>query len=461
MAGAIPVQHLFAPGQWFWPDDNKDIYIRDGYKELPNLYGIISLIIQKSSMVPFEIYRVGNKQKYSKYKAKMKMARTPKDFADCAMLKKAALEKVEGTEMEELLHKPNDKQSLEELWEQLDGYKLLTGNSYLWGWTPGVGNNANKPTELHVPPSTMVSIVTGTMNDPVKEYKLSYLTEGIEAAEIAHFKTWNPLTSGDNPFNEVYGMSPLISCRRLMAKYKVADVSQGSMFKNMAPAGILSGDTGGNGGLEETQAVALKDRYKQLYSGADKAGEIIITSANLKWNQIGFSPVDLNVIEAKKEILGELCNVYHVPIALFSETNSTDNNLTESRKMMITDAVIPLVESRKQTLNRWLCPKFGEDLVIEFDYSVFSEISEELDRIAKTQALMWWSTGNEKRLATNMDEMEDPLMNKVFIPSNLIPIDQMDMPVNEPIIDPLMLDEGEDPATPPTPPNNEEEEIPA
>lgn len=431
MAGRLfgsTMQFAFNGGQWLWPDDNKDTYIDKGYKELPNLYAIISLIVQKSSIVPFEVYTVKDRSKHMKYKAAMSSAKSPKDFARAISLKYQALERVEGTDLERLLMKPNDFQTTEQVFEQLDGYKLLTGNSYLWGWTPGVGRDAEKPVQLHVPPATMVTVITGDIADPVKEYKLSYLSNPVPNSEMCHFKAWNPLSSHNSIEDSIYGMSPLVSCRRLMQKYKDADISQGSMFKNMAPAGVLAGEKDAK--IGEEQAVQIRDRYKQLYGGVDKAGEIIVTNANLKWTQIGFSPVDLNTIEAKEEMLGELCNVYHMPIGMFTKVNSTENNMKESRKMMITDAVIPLVEARKGQLNRWLAPKFGEELIIEFDYTVFGEISEELEMLVKTAREMYWTTPNEKRLMTNYDKDERPEMDKYYFPSSLTPLDNL---IQEPI----------------------------
>lgn len=446
-AGLTNSQIFVSSGQWFWPDDNSDVYISNGYNDLPNVYGIISLIIQKTSIVPFEVFKVKNETEARKYRTKIKMARSAKDFAEAMVLKNRAMEKVEGSDLEMILNRPNDYQSTEEVFEQLDGYKLLTGNAYLHAWTPGVGNEPDAVTSLHVTPSTMVSVITGDMSNPVKAYKFNFLTDPIESENVAHFKTWKPLISGNNPFDGIYGMSPLMSCRRLLEKYKVADVVQGSMFYNMTPAGVLSADSNGIKGMTEAQAVALRDSYKQKTRNHSSRGDLLITSASVKWNQIGFSPVDLNIIEAKKEILGELCNVYKVPIALFSENNSTDNNLTESRKMMITDAVIPVVESRKNVLNRWLVPKFDDSLIIEFDYSVFSEIAEEIHKLAETQSRMWWTTGNEKRLATNYDELKDPNMDKILVPSNLIPLEDLNIDVGiideDPFI-PVNEDETED-----------------
>ena len=411
-----------SPG-YNYPADSGNVYISRGYKELPNLYSIISIIIQKSSIVPFEIFKVASMEKHRRYKAMLKVARTPKEIAQLQRLKEETFEKVEGTDLEKILIKPNETQSIEQIFEELDGYKLLTGNAYLWGWSPGVGVNATKPTELHVPPSPYVEINIG--DDKMLKYSIQNVSENFTSEDIAHFKNWNPITSNQLVADSLYGMSPLMSCRRLMQKYMDADISQGAMFKNMSPAGILTG--GKEGTVTEDQAISVKDRYKQLYGGVAKAGEVIVTSAAMTWQQIGFSPVDLNVLEGKEEILSELCNVYHVPIGLFSSVNSTENNMIESRKILITDAVIPLVEARKQVLNMWLAPKYGDDLIIEFDYSVFSEIGEELSKLVEAALKMWWITPNEKREMTKFDRSDDPLMEKIYVPGGLSPIEELDV----------------------------------
>lgn len=430
--------------KWLWPDDNKNTYIDKGYRDIPNLYAIIDLILQKSKIVPFQVYRIKDKRKHLQYKALLTAARTPKDYARAMLVKNSSMELVEISEMEDILLNPNPGQTTEEFFEAIDGYKLLTGNAYIWGWTPGVGANKDKPQQLHVPPATMVTIITGDISQPVKAFKLDYVKEQIPSEEICHIKSWKPLTSNQSIDDQVYGMSPLTSSRRLMQKYKDADIAQGSMFQNMGPAGILSGEK--DSGMQEAAAVALKDRFKQLYGGSSKAGDIAVTSAAVKWTQIGMSPVDLNIIESKEEMLGELCNIYHVPIGLFTRVNSTENNMVESRKMLITDAVIPLVEARKGALNKWLSPKFGDGHFIEFDYTIFSEISQELDQLAETAAKMWWISPDEKRLLTNYDADGSPEMKKIYIPSNLIPIDSINMDAQDIDVDPLLaLEQDEDP----------------
>lgn len=406
-------------GQFVIDDDRSTTYIDKGYKSLPNLYGIISLIISKSSIVPHETFRVTNQVKYRKYKAQMAGASTPKDYARAMMTKVQAMEKVEGTPLDALLTKPNPHQSIEQLYKSLDGYLLLTGNAYMYGLELG-----GTPRELHSLIAPSVTIQVGdSFLDPVKGYSLSYMKDPIPAEEVGHIKYWNPVGKYQKVEDLVYGLSPLKSCRTLLGKYREADIAQGSAFSNMGVSGILAGD----GTLTEAQAIALKDKWKQMYGGSQRAGDIAITSANVQWHKIGLSPVDLNILEGKEEILGELCNVYHVPIGMFTKTNSTENNMVEGRKMFITDAVIPLVEERKQVINRWLAPKFGDDLIVEFDYSIFQELSEDMDKVVEAAVKSFWVTPNEKRQMTNYDVMPDPNMDKIYMPSGLIPLDEMGM----------------------------------
>lgn len=422
-ARAVMMDWTFINGQFVIDEDTSSTYIDKGFKSLPNLYGIVGLIIQKSSIVPHEVFKITNEGKYRKYKAQMKSASTTQDYAKAIVTKAQALEKVENTELERLLKKPNLYQSEEQLNEAVDGYLLLTGNSYIYGMTTGLSSSGKKPSELHCLIAPTVSIKAGeSWRDPVSEYRLSYMAgNGIPAEEVGHIKYWNPISTFNKSEDLLYGLSPLKSCRTLLGKYRNADIAQASMFKNMGVNGILSGD----GNLSEEQALKLRDRWKKLYGGSAKAGDIAITSANVKWNQIGLSPVDLKIIEGKEEILGELCNVYHVPIGMFTKVNSTENNMVESRKMFITDAIIPLVERRKSIINRWLVPKFDSNLVVEYDYTVFSEMNEDLQNLVNSAVSMYWISPNEKRFMTNYDKSDDPMMDRFYFPANLVPLEDI------------------------------------
>ena len=44
---------LSKSGTWVYPDEKSSTYIDKGYKELPNVYGLIEAILSKSTIVPF------------------------------------------------------------------------------------------------------------------------------------------------------------------------------------------------------------------------------------------------------------------------------------------------------------------------------------------------------------------------------------------------------------------------
>ena len=113
--------------------------------------------------------------------------------------------------------------------------------------------------------------------------------------------------------------------------------------------------------------------------------------------------------------------------------------MIESRKMLITDAVIPLVEARKSVLNRWLQAKFGNEYLVEFDYTVFNEIQEDLQKMATTANTMYWTTPNEKRAMTNYDQSTDPLMDKLYFPSGLTLLEDLNGGLTD--IDETLLNE--------------------
>jgi HK97 family phage portal protein len=412
-------------GEWVY-DNGSSAYINSGYKALPNVYSIISLILSKTTIVPFEIYTVKNKQKYKKYKASIANAKEVRDYTRTIQLKNESLEKIENSELEELLLNPNDYQSMEQLNWEIDGYKLLTGNSILYG----IGmNEGAKPSELHNIPSPLIDLVVkGTPFAPEFEYKVSYLRNPLSGDDICHFKYWNPISDNSTPGQQYWGISPLKSCENLLGRYKDADITQGFQFKNMGPGGMITGASSNlEANLTEEQAVAVQDRFDQQHKGTYKAGSIMVTPSNLKWSAFGLSPVDLNIAKGKEEMAVELSNVYHVPISMISQANSTENNMIEGRKALITDAVIPIVEARKSVYQRKLLPKFGDNLVIEYDYTIFSELQEDLEKLSKTAAAMWWITPNERRAMTNYDQKKDPLMNRIYTPTGLIPLEDLGM----------------------------------
>lgn len=402
-------------GEWVYPDSKSDTYIDKGYKELPNVYGLIEAILTKSTIVPFEVFRVKNKSKELKYKAMMESG----NYVKAMQYKAEAYEKVENTTIEQLLLKPNDYQTGNEFNYNIDGYKLLTGNSY--AYHIGVGSIH----ELHSIPSPCVDIlVSGSPFAPKFQYKVNYLENTLAGEDVLHFKKWNPILSGQSPTKQFKGLSPLQSCRLLLGRYKNADLTQGFQFENMGPGGMITGATSSADGLTEEQATAIQDKFKQQHQGVHKAGDILVTPSALTWTAFGLSAVDLNILASKTEMVNELCNVYQYPSDLMGGDKKY-NNFEQARKAAITDAVIPVVEARKAVYNKFIKDILKEDLVIEYDYTIFPELQDDIEKQSRVAMTSYILTMDERRAIMGYDQLKEGERKNVIIPSGLTTLEDL------------------------------------
>lgn len=398
---------LSKSGEWIYPDEKSSTYIDKGYKELPNVYGLIEAILSKSTIVPFEVFKVKSKSKELKYKAMMESG----NYIKALKYKAEAYDKVENSVIEALLLNPNSYQNTCEQNYDIDGYKLLTGNSYLYHI--GVGSTH----ELHSLPAPCVDIlVKGNPFAPEFSYKVNYLQDTLQGKDVLHFKKWNPITSGQSPTKQFKGLSPLQSCRLLLGRYKNADLTQGFQFENMGPGGMITGATANAGDFTTEQAAAIQDKFKQQHQGVHRAGEILVTPSALTWTAFGLSAVDLNILASKTEMVNELCNVYQYPSDLMGGDKKY-NNFAEARKAVITDCVIPLVEARKATYNKFIKDVLGESVIIEYDYTIFPEMQDDLEKMAKIAEASTCLTYDERRAIQGYDQLKDSERKFVIIPS--------------------------------------------
>lgn len=416
-------------GEWVYPDAKSDTYIDKGYKELPNVYGLIEAIVSKSKIVPFEVFKVKSKSKELKYKALMESGH----YIKAMQYKAEAYEKVDNSFIEELLLRPNDYQTTTQFNEELDGYYLLTGNAYAYMIKAGSTG------ELHSIPSPCVDIkVSGGPFSPKFAYQVNYLESTLSGEEVMHFKKWNPITSGQSPTKQFKGLSPLQSCRLLLGRYKNADLTQGFQFENMGPGGMITGATSTADGLTTEQATAIQDKFKQQHQGVHKAGDILVTPSALTWTAFGLSPVDLNISEAKKEIVNELCNVYQYPSDLMGGDKKY-NNFAEARKAVITDAVIPVVESRKAVYNKFIKDVLKENLVIEYDYTIFQELQDDIEKQSRVAMSSYLLTIDERRSLMGYDQLKPSEYKNILIPSGLSTLEDL-YAVSDDVIDEDLLD---------------------
>lgn len=413
-------------GMWIPYGDNVDNYINKGYKSVPYIYAIISHIIDKASDAPGQIMRIKDHRKAMGYKSMIKGARTGMDVVKASMLKNQAFDQISDHPFMELMENPNPNDTEKSLIESWLGYLLLGGNGYLYAAVPGIGKNATKPQQLWSLIAPTVEIVAGDRQNLIAGYNVSYFTEDtIPRDQIVHLKYFNPIGVSNNIHDMLYGLSPAKASSKMIGKWEVADIAEGTLFKNMGPAGLISGASGDNG-LDEPTAIAIQDKFVQKHMGIYEAGKIIVTPADVKWTSIGVSPVDLNIIEAKKEWLKELCATYRYPEQLISADNSSYNNLETADRQLITAAVVPLLRRKDDALTQAIRIWYNDpSLVYVSDTAYYPELSKDKEKLSEWLGKAWWIKPNEKRLEMDYDQDDNPAMNEFLVPSGLTKINDI------------------------------------
>ena len=406
--------------QLVWNPEKDDTYIDKGYRYNSTIYSIVNLINKSASTIPFQVYEVQKQTDLKRYKSLTSGQLNQGIISKAERLKKHALIELEHTELHEILERPNPAQSFSTFLQEIIAFGKLTGNRYVYGIRPETGAGSSKFKELYVLPSQVVEINSGGLMQPVKDYTLEYNgSHRIAAEEVLHIKDFNPYYDGTG--SHLYGMSPLKAGLRSMDANNEALTTGVKYLQNQTARGVLMSD---EGDLNETQARALKQKFKQQYQGSNNAGDVIITPKKLSWVNFGLNAADLSLLEQYDSTVKDLCNIYNVPVQLLNNTSaSTYNNQKEAKKALYQNCVIPELIKIRDEFNRWLTPLYGDKLYIDFDFTVIPELQEETEKVVQQMSQAWWLTPNEKRAATGYGiNEENPELDKFYIPANLLPI---------------------------------------
>ena len=413
-----------------WNPENDETFINKGYRYNSTVYSIVNLITKAASTIPFVVYEVKKQNDLARYKALTSSGFDASVMHKAQQIRKHSLVELDHTELHEVLKRPNPAQSYNAWLQEIIAFGKLTGNRYIFGIAPDTGINKGKYKELYVLPSQNMEIHSGGIMEPVKEYTLSYNgTYRIAADDVCHIKDFNPYYDGTG--SHLYGMCPLHSGLRVLQANNEAVTTGVKYLQNQTARGVLMSE---EGDLSEEQARMLKQKFKEQNQGADKAGDLVITPKKLSWINFGLTTSDLSLIEQYNASIKDLCNIYSVPVQLLNNTDaSTYNNMKEAKKALYQNAVIPELIKIREELNRWLTPKYGQNLYIDFDFSVIPELQEEMDKVVQQMSNAWWITPNEKRAAMSYGADEDSaFMNDYYIPANLIPTQNLPDLIDEP-----------------------------
>ena len=408
---------------------NDDDFIRRGYAYNPTIYSLINLISKAAITVPYTIYQKVDEQNIKEYKSLTSNSLNSESLLKAKLMRKHIFKEVEHSALGKLLQRPNPTQSWSTFLEELIGFGKLTGNRYVYSIYPDSGENKDIAYQLYNLPAHLIEIKSDGIFKPVSKYTMNYNDSkyDLSAEEVLHIADWNPDYDGSG--SHLYGQSPIKAGMRVMTTNNEAVETSLKYLHNQSARGMLTPD---DDNLTPTQAQQLKSAFRRNFQGTKSANDIMITGKKFSWVNFGLSSADLQLLESYKASKQDLANLFGVPVLLLTGEHATYDNYKTSRQVLFTNCVIPELNKLRDSLNAFLVPQFGEDLYLDFDYSVIPELMPEQAKLVDQLSKSYWLTTNEKREAVGYGVDEDNIiMNDYLVPSGMIPISDLDLGIDE------------------------------
>ena len=419
----------------WYNNQQSQIFVEQGYRSNATIYSIIRKIGDKKKIAPPLVYKEKNTSAKHKYK-EYKYSGDAQKHAQSIPMRTKALEFADQSDLAKLLANPNPRQTWTEFAEDVAGFYDTCGEVFIYGVGPGEDSvNFGKYTELYALPSHLVEIVTGTIDNPVKGYKLllGNQTIMIDAKDVCHMKMWNPYW--DLNGKQLRGQSPLLAGLRNLKKNDIGVYSSVKLLENRGAETIVSPNhPDSKYWLNPDQVTATEDAIQSKVNGAANKGKVVVSAMPLQATQLGLSPQALQIIESMNDDVTTLCALWGIDPILLGRGTGTYSNQEQARKSLVTDIVIPYLNNFEQKLMDWLCPAFNDadktKYIIDFDTTVYSELQPDLKLMKEvygTPSL----TENERRALFNYDELSPEEGQAILVDQGKILLSDVIMPQDD------------------------------
>lgn len=185
-----------------------------------------------------------------------------------------------------------------------------------------------------------------------------------------------------DPSNEFRCLSPLEAARLSVESNLDALESNRNIFRNgMNPGGIIFPTESGVS-LTKEQRLSIEEQLNLRLKGKDRAHRLAVFSHPIKIETPTLTPSDAQFMELLNWTLSDVARVFKIPPTKLQDfSRATYNNVSEADKAFYTDCIIPEARRIAGALNEQLMPMFGENLILEFDFSKIAALQEDQTEI--------------------------------------------------------------------------------
>jgi hypothetical protein len=292
----------------------------------------------------------------------------------------------EANEARALLKNPNPTQTWTDFYLQQKVYKYVFGYCPIYLLRPAGMKKVSAIYNI-LPTIFLVEFTR-------KLYQQTDIKEIIKSYKIAHNGMVSELSIDDVYISRDLSLSldpyELLPESRLCAmQYETALVhalgeAKYTMVSRRGALGILSNEAKDSVGalpLDPTEKKEIQDEYKR-YGLSTSKNQIIITNANLKWQQMGISTRDLMLVELGDDTVMKIADAYDYPYELLGNTRGvTFANKNEAKKQFYNDVVIPEATADSEALTKLLELK---NCHVDIDFSNVPVLQDDRKQKAET-----------------------------------------------------------------------------
>ncbi len=262
------------------------------------------------------------------------------------------------------LNNPNWFQSGEEFRRQTYLFRKIFGNEYLFQNSPvGVDFESASNKSLFTIPPHWVGVI---YKETAPFFSFTEMPEGVTYVAkynnklitlpkdaLIHLND-DRVQMNNDQVNSIYdsfdsksmlkGESKLRALTPALNNLKMAYETRGTLLKNRGALGILSNATSDKVGaipLDQKEKERIQQEYSSGYGGLSGQMQLIISTADLRWQQMSINPDKMGLYTETSENFNKIIDSYGMKRELFAGNSATYENQKEAKKSCYLDTIIP------------------------------------------------------------------------------------------------------------------------
>lgn len=318
----------------------------------------------------------------------------------------AEYEEIDEHEVLDLLHSANPHQTGYELMYTTAAHLELTGNAY---WLlDGVSNDKSKPTAIYTLNPKYVKVIKAPLPEFITgyEYEVNGKKSIYKPYEIIHLKYPDP--------NDAYeGIGTVQAIAQWIDAENYSTEVNRQYFVNGAR---LSGLLKVKQALDSNMLDYLRKSFERVYKGSENAYKVGILPQDTEYQELGNTPKDMDFANLQITLRDKILAGFRVPKTILGAAESETNRATaETAAYVFAERTVkPKIKMIVRQLNEKLLPRFGSDLVLDFEdptpENKEQEIAEMQAALGQGQAAISVNEARDKYLGLGPIENGDAVL---------------------------------------------------